>query len=72
MRAEMRGARVWLVVSRAVVPQVLAAQEGAAARAARVAPLVRVAPRVTDQLAGRAERPAALLQHWTYLGHKHL
>lgn len=51
------------LVARVVVAQVLAAQEGAAAGGARVAPLARVAARVTHQLAGRAERPAAILKY---------
>lgn len=46
-----------------MVPQVLAPQEGAPARGARVAPLVRVAPRVPHQLARRTERPAAILHN---------
>ena len=49
------------VVARGVVAQVLAAQEGAAAGGAGVAAVARVAARVPQQLAGRAERPAAVL-----------
>lgn len=59
MRAVVARARLRRV-ARLVLAQVLAAQEGAPARA-RVPPLARVPPRVPHQLAGRAERPAAVL-----------